>query len=106
MANHRPFVISPWVAFLFKSIKIGSAAGIIAHFPIIKAILMRFFSPKDLMEQAQMNRRLTKEKVGKRKALGAHRPDFMQAMLKEDSKVVGNPRRYGNMQLAVTNTVR
>lgn len=88
----------PWVKLIFQDIKYVILYSIVRSFKEF-APLLRMFKPKSFIEKREAHMQLIREKVDRRIALGAPRPDFAEAMLKRKGSEVwprsGNLLRAG-----------
>lgn len=76
----------PWVAMIFQSIKLGAWLQVANQFPLVKPLLL-LVVPRDLVTKRRELLELTEQKVRKRMALGAKRPDFVEGLLQKKAEL-------------------
>lgn len=73
----------PWVAAVFKGVKLGQLFTVFHHFPPMNTIV-KLCIPPSILEEAQKSFTFTRERVDKRIASKSDRPDFMKYILENN----------------------
>jgi cytochrome P450 len=73
--------LNPWIRIIFESVKLYAFIAVFDQFPWLRSIL-HAITPESAMQKAIDHFNLGATKVGKRLEMGADRPDFMSALMR------------------------
>ncbi|KAF2458035.1 cytochrome P450 [Lineolata rhizophorae] len=77
----RDSALHPWVGIIFETVKALAFVGAAGQFPALTGLLDRLI-PRSLLQKARDHFGLCAKMVDRRLEMGAERPDFFSAMLK------------------------
>ncbi|KAF4976231.1 hypothetical protein FZEAL_7069 [Fusarium zealandicum] len=75
----------PWVELIFASVKSATWASNMRRYAFLQKILMHLV-PKEVKTKFLEHKELSKEKVRKRLSMVTERPDFMDSMMRKDTR--------------------
>ncbi|GME30911.1 Cytochrome p450 protein [Neofusicoccum parvum] len=87
--------LSPWVHAIFGNMKTGAILAATVEYPLVAA-LIRFLTPKSLIEQQALHRKHTSDRVDKKLRSASTRPDIWNLALQNSRGKLTLPEQYAN----------